>query len=671
MVYSSYPSINGMEFSALATTPPPPGPPSPTPAPTLPTPRVAVYYAGSGIHDITGPVPFIKISETPNTAENGELFSSKLSIILEGKIVQTGNGGISGIIDKIGTLRNLFYGSGDYTTKLYTNTYNSTLSIVCDNQTNFLASGVRILSFNALPSPDNWTKTAGYSVDLEAYVPRLSGNFAIKSASEDWTIEPLGDHEYYINTSISTSGRPEYHNPIIGDINPPPSQTGVPITLSLVSLPQYKISRKLSAVGFPTGIGYSGTFDAYQSAREWVRSRINLTYPVPGTNSYYPSMIFSSQLNNKLSSSQYFLYNHLRNTSFSVDAGSYEVNDTWLALPTGMSFTEDYTVDCSTDSSNVKTVRVQGQIKGLMLDNPLIERSLDDRFMVPTSGTNNINLFSGVVVEPYRDLADGSNTNAGLKPQILDNFTVSSQNKDFNKHKYLNALSGWIYDIKPYLYRRACIVVDSKERNVGPYPYNTFDTTRITTAPNPIFTHERLLNINPVSFSEDHDPRKGTISYTCEFSNKFTFISGVLSENIRINDNGPADVINEAFVLGRRLGPALQNLGSRTSSRKDISIEVTVVPPMSIGGFVLNNKTCPLYTGGAVFSGISGLLNDFKPFSPTRLAGVFGGAGFVNPSGMSYVTSDTTSWDPIRGTFTRNVSWIYQHCKLVYNTLDN
>jgi hypothetical protein len=233
-------------------------------------------------------------------------------------------------------------------------------------------------------------------------------------------------------------------------------------------------------------------------------------------------------------------------------------------------------------------------------------------------------------------------------------------------------LSGWIYDIKPYLYTRACIVVDSYERNAANYPKNlsSFDTA--ISNPNIMFAKEKLLNVNPISCSEDHDPRHGTINYNYEYSNRFTYISGVLSETVRINDNGPADIINEAFVLGRKLGPALQNLGSRTSSKKDVSIEISVVPPGSIGGFVLNNKDCPLYTGGIVFSGISGMIEAFRPFSSTRSAGVFANDSTgCNTGGTSYVASNTTIWDPIAGKFTRNVSWIYQHCKLVYNTLDS
>ena len=643
MVYSD-PS-NDMQFSALGVNP---------------TPRVIIYYAGSGIHHIAGPVPFIKISESPNSAENGELFSSKLSITLEGKVVHTGTaGGVGGIIDKINGLRNLFYGSG-YDSIHY---YNNVLKITCDGTDTFEVSGLKVLSFNASQTPDNWTLSADYSVDLEAHIPRLRDSPYIKSASEDWTIEPLEGRAYYLNTSIYTSGRPEYHNPIIGN-RPPTEAKEEGITLSLVDLPQYKISRSLKAVGFSSGIGKDSAFSAYEMAQHWIKSRINLTYS--GADPSYPRMDFT-YLNDKNSSNQYYLYNHLRNTSFSIDAGSYEVNDTWLALPTGIAFTEDYTVDCSTDNKNIKTVRVQGTVKGLTLANRGFEEATESKYLFPTTGTNNISLYAGMTATPVGKYG----TTDGITVQRLDDFSRASNGKDINEHKYLNALSGWLYDIKPYLYRRACIVVDSTDRNESTYPYNKNTTPIVINRPNPIFSHERLLNINPTRYNEDHDPRKGTITYTCEFSNRFTYLSGVLSETIRISDNGPADVINEAFVLGRRLGPALQNLGSRTSSKKDISIDITVVPPMRIAGFVLNNKECPIYTGGPLFSGISGLISSFKPFSLTRLGSVFGNTGSVNGGGTAYLAADSSTWDPIQGRYTRNISWIYQHCKLVYNTLNS
>ena len=413
MVYSN-PS-NDIQFSALGSGVEPP--------------RVIIYYNNSGIHQIAGPVPFIKISESSNSAENGELFSSKLSITLEGKVVETGiNGGVSGIMNRITCLRNLFYGSG-YNSREY---YNNVLSITCDGTDAFKASGLKILSFNASQTPDNWTLSAGYSVDLEAHIPRLSGNPYIKSATEDWTIEPLENRAYYVNEKIYTSGRPEYHNPELGNRNPPSPSSGEPITLSLVDLPQYKISRTLKAVGFSSGVGKDSSFSAYEMAQYWVKSRINLAYS--GADTSYPRMDFT-YLNDRASSNKYYLYNHLRNTSFSIDAGSYEINDTWLALPTGIAFIEDYTVDCSTDNKNIKTVRVQGTVKGLTLANESFERARDSRYLIPTSGTHNISLYSGMMVEPKGIYG----STEGLIVQKLDDVSSQSKLYDINKHKYLNA----------------------------------------------------------------------------------------------------------------------------------------------------------------------------------------------------------------------------------------
>jgi len=643
MVYSD-PSNNDIQFSVLNNT----------------GPRVIVEYNNSGIHYTTGPVPFIKISETPNVTENGEMFSSKVSINLNGKILSTGvGGGVSGIINKINQLRGLFYGSG----ALSAINYNNVLKVKCDNSTRFEIGALKVVGFSASQTPDNWTVSADYSIDLEAYLPKYSGNFAIKSANDDWTIEPLEDRAYYVNSSSvlgGISGVAEHHNPQLG--SSPSATRVVSKGISLVTLPQYKVTRNISAIGFATG--YADPFTAHQNARNWVESRIYLTF-YGGSTVQKPYITFNGTLNNNTSSNQFYLYNHLRTINFSINEGSYEVNETWLAMPTGVPFIEDYTVESATDIKNIKTVRVQGNIKGLVLANSDLETLNDMRYLSPTSGTNNINPSSGIGAEPREQ-----STTTFYK----QDFTSSSlnHNNKIEKHQYVNALSGWIYDIKPFLYARACIVVDSYDRNAANYPHNLnqFDTT--ISNPNIMFSKERLLNTSPISCSEEHDPRHGTINYNYEYNNRFTHLSGVISETVRINDNGPADVINEAFVLGRRLGPALQNLGSRTSSRKEVSIEISVVPPWSIAGFVLNNKECPLYTGGAVFSGISGMIKDFRPFSSTRSAGLFAGdAVGCNTGGVSYVSSDTTTWDPIGGRFTRNVAWIYQHCRLVYNTLDS
>ena len=119
------------------------------------------------------------------------------------------------------------------------------------------------------------------------------------------------------------------------------------------------------------------------------------------------------------------------------------------------------------------------------------------------------------------------------------------------------------------------------------------------------------------------------------------------------------------------MGPVLQNLSSRTISRKDATIEVTVVPPRSIGGLSMTNTECPVYTGGVVYSNITGVLEALKPYGDRPVA-MFG--NFDKRSGQNgtvYVNSDTEAWNPTEGRYTRQVSWTFQPCTNSRMTLDN
>ena len=240
----------------------------------------------------------------------------------------------------------------------------------------------------------------------------------------------------------------------------------------------------------------------------------------------------------------------------------------------------------------------------------------------------------------------------------------------FYNTKYENARIGWLYDIKPYLYRRASTIINSADRNREYVDkLNTAGSSSQTTQPpgNPIYSYEHPLRINPVSSTEGHDMKKGTISYSYEFNNKgLNLISGVLSESISINDTGPTDVISETIVIGRALGPVIQSLGTVTSSKRDVAIEVTVSPPTGLAGVLMTNPDCPVYISGTVYNTISQLIAGLKPFG-NRTAGIFANIGSSAPQGNAYVSSDSHSWDATNGRYARNVSWTYQHCQNNYN----
>jgi len=636
-----------------------------TPPPAPANRNVRVLYNGVNIHDITkGNVPLVSIKENSNTTPNGELYSSTVQLTLTGKILAE-NKGITGILDNSYNFRSMFFGnSGNAVFKEPKDQYNGFLKILCGSDSNeaFSVTGVRVVSLNIDESGDNWTQGADYTVELEYSVPRrfdaLNNEYYVKSTIDTWSIEPLDEYAYYMDSGIKLSNAviKEKHNPKLKptaatEASPQPSDTNN-FQLRIVNIPQYRISRKLSAVGLPRHSGLSGTFHAYQNAQEWVKDRLIQAYQPSGTGGIHVSL-----------DQETCLYNHLRTIRFSIQDASYEVNDSWLAMPVKIGYTEDYTVSMSTEEGHIKNVKIQGEIKGLVKANNQLTSGTSG--VIPSSRDTSIGLNELMMAKPETsglsysipDARDGSTAN------------VTSVNTALQNVKYSNASDAWISDIKPYLFRRANLIMHSVDRDRS--YINNFTTD--SRAQNPIYSYERPLNPNPISSSETHDPRKGTINYSYEFTNKFKYFDKTLSENITISDTHPTDVINESFVLGRRLGPVLQDLGTSTSAKKQIDLEIMVPPPTSIKGFFMSHPDCPLYIGGTLYTSIRNLMNQLKPFGD-RPTYVFGSNGqrtpAVNDSGNLYISSDTHSWEPTEGIYRLSMGWTYQHCLVTEQTLD-
>ena len=627
---------------------------------------VSIHYNGSGLHSIAGPVPFISLSYQPNKTEAGSLNSKRVGINITGKIVRNGidagvtppGTGIQSIVSAITALESLFTDNG---------AYNGIFEIRCGNTTIFSATGVRLNNFNADKSADNWVFTADYNAELEFYEPYNDGNnsYCIKSSSDSWSIEPLEEYTYS-RFSVPISQKSEYDNPnLLPDAatneNPVPSQDvqgdqfGDNPVLNVINVPQFRISRKLTAAGLPKGTGNDVTYSAYQEAKRWVSDRLATAFSSTSGLGHFLGA------GNPAFNGPTYLYNHLRTTNFSISDGSFDLSETWLAMPTGMKYIEDYTIESSTSASFLKTIRVQGEIKGLSAV-PLSVMSGQENYLMPDSSgsirlDSSLQQDSGVISPAYQSFDANPLSNSSIN--------------NFYSNKYENANSGWIFDIKPYLYRRASMALrslDRVENNIDP-------SLSIQPITNPMYTRETLLNVIPTSSSETHIPRKGSISYNYEFTNKTRMISGVLDEIITINGTGPTDVINEAFVLGRRLGPVLQDMGSKTTSRKEITISVTVQPPSTIGGLFLTNTECPVYTGGLVYSTIETIISGLKPFADRQVS-IFGNfdkrtGGATNVQGQVYKSQDTYSWNPTEGSYSRNVSWTHQQCSNDRTHLDN
>lgn len=633
---------------------------------------VTVSWGGTGIHTIVGPTPFVDISKSFNMSQAGVLESVVHTINLTGKIIKPDTRGITNVVSGIKALEDLFRSCAT-----------APLEIVCDNNTIFKATGVMIKNISFNKTNDNWVQSADYAIDLEYKTgPTDDPAEQVEDRSESWTIEPLDD-VIYTKFSKEISQKPEYSNPNMLPRAPTPGNP-VPSTsvqgglfgsdnkIQVFSIPQFRISRRLSAKGITkppdpqnqdclskTNIK-SQEKKFFLSAKAWVdKQTANAFNGASASGSIY--------FTNSPTISDYkgtWLYNHSRTISADIYNATYEANDTWIAMPTGIPYTETFSIETSTDSENIKTVRVAGNIQGLSLTPISFMTGAAGAF---PSGTGNLGPQSNIPIDLSYSLQPNSTANVSYNVPSLDDTDgvgpgIRSKITKIDQTRYINALEGWVKDIKPYLYRRACIAVNTSDRTLTPYA-NPGDPP-----PNSIYVSENLLNVIPVSTSEGHDPIKGTITYSHEFNNKAQAISGVLSENIRITNTAPAALVQETQVLGRALGPILTSAGV-SNPKKTISIDIVVPKGSGFKATLQTEPTCPLYYKGYFWTTVDTMIKAHEPFidrSSEMLKGIFGKS--VPPEARSqefgtvFKDSDNEDWNPTEGRYSRSVSWIYQQC---------
>ena len=560
-------------------------------------PCVDVFFAGSGFRtnmDL-GAAPLMNLTRDFVRDGGGSLIGMNNRVTLTGKIFPSGGGlpGMKGVMTKERQLRDLFRRSaGD-------------LKIKDTDSNTVLFSGIqaKIQSYSANNTPDNMSMSLDYNIELEFFEettesPKDSKNYRVNNVSESWSIEP--QEMIYSSLGYSVLKQPETEPDQSAD-----GGNGFSISknVKITGIPQYRITRQLSAVGVPSsgfanhlGKAENGKleynhqqanqnvpekYDAYLNAKKWVDDRSKLAFnSTQNDKSYSPFLTLNESLTDY---NDIHLYNHTKTVNFSVIDGTYETNDSWVAIPCGILFTEEFTIETSTDEKYVSTVSVQGSVNGLSVT-PF--KQTIEATGIPTTGTAQNRIKFGT--DANKEGLTGTQSNTGH--EYYNNLQGS---------RYENAISGFLNDVKPRLYERACLVVNTPDRTKDYIPLagNIF-----TENPgNPAFRKQRRLNYIPVSTSEGHDPLKGIITYNHQYTNKTKIFSGVIAESVDISVNGPGDVISEAFIIGRPLGPVLQNLNTRTSTTKSVNIEITVVPPSSAAGFILDNPECPVSTKSQLF----------------------------------------------------------------------
>jgi len=617
-------------------------------------PKIIIEYNGTNIHTITGPVPVVDIGYAFSNNNNNLPENITTSINLNGKILrhpEVGNlagvnndqamPGFSGIIAGVSGLKTLF-SSCPY----------GTLKFKCEDNILYEVSGLRVTNLQFNNTEDNWVQTADYSISLEVTNGLFSGTGTniieqyVTDRSDTWNIEPLDD-AVSANFEKNVTNRYEYSNPRLNRNNQ--IQTNA-ITetnpLKIINIPQFRITRRLSAKGLLPDKNiicqselYNENTKPYVFAKAWVENM-----SLKGFSSASPTNNSSPYFKNPFDQNL-FAFNHNRTINIDIFNGSYEINDTWLAMPSGVPYTETYSLETSTGEDYVKTVRVQGNIVGLSITN----QGLMTNSGVLPSGTGNNGVIDGqMTLSNYN--ANGQNASPSYN--TLDSNSPPTP-QTIATDRYNNALNAWINHIKPFLYRRASIAINSVDRNGIEYiPQWIEDPPSVPN--NPIYSTETLLSTIPTSTTEGHDPRKGTISYTYEYNNRLTVIGGVISENINVSYDNPIDNTAETQVIGRALGPIIQRTG-RSTPKKTISVEIGILPARNIDQISLNNPKCPLHKDGYLFKTIEKIIEAHRPYSPSS---------FLNEPnqsiGLVYSSSDNEQWNPSTGKYSRSVSWVYQ-----------
>lgn len=565
--------------------------------------NITLKYGDSVFNVITDtlgsgtPCPLVTIATNANKDFDGNLLSYKYDINLEGIILGSS---LSGCLGSYSGVVNFFSDNAKQ---------GKSFQILCNGTPIVEYSGAYFLNSNANNSTNNWVTTIPYTVALESYFASDTTNGLIESFDESWTIEPLEEVSYYsrniatvlYNLSSANSG-----------MNSPPApkdmntlSSGITITNYL----QYRVSHKISAVGRAL-MTPSGKSQAYAQASKFVLAKANNAY----TSSSSPSGIGIYNVSNGVAGLR--LYNHVRTIDSSITAGTYGLTDTWLGLGTGVKYTEDFTWEIQTDSSLVKTVTVQGTVKGLE------EANTGFSLFPSTSATGNI---------------------SGL-------FQNSFANQTSTNNKYYNAINAYTSGIKPYLYQRASQALASTNRAAvsNQIPWVSVEN-------NP-------LNIVPVNYTESLNPIAGTVGYNITYNNKpGSWLSGVISSSVTITDTLSADLVSDIFVLGRPLGPILERVGYTKNERR-LNLELVYPAPTGFAQANPNDIRCVANKSNPAYQAVTGLIGALKPISPNTAFSAFNGeTQSINTSntGLIYQTSNNKVWNPVEGRLTWDIVWVY------------
>lgn len=583
-------------------------------------------------------------------------------------VVGVADQGVNGLLDEEYRLKQVFVpnigylmSESDTGNSLGNNVNNPTIYNNTTNKFELIVNGNIILegygkvnSYNS-DSDNNYLNTINYTAEIIIEENTLlfddnSTKYLISSYTDTINIEPIEESNPFNSA-----------DPIVGTY----FGSTVSYTTDYVNqllTKRYRITRNVSAVGkhshnitnsthanSTNALGNRGVSigTPFSNARFYVLDRLK----------HYPTIFFMS--------SDYTIVNRVKVLENNESEGSFSITETSLAINYAMHppWIDDWTAEVSIDNTFLQTVRINGTVQGLETYSSAIlyENSTFMDGSQPTSwGSTKDEASPGddAKIHKYGELLPVA---LGHTPNSETPTAVESK-----VGKYQNALRGmsWLKNTpNPYTspaYQRAALFfmngtqptpISSNLGLVSPNPYRWLNNQQLlaerATVPSNAFAAP--MNPIPISMTENHRKNVGEIDYSFEFNNRpLNLIEGSISESLTINDTFPTQQIAEIFVLGRKLGPVLQDLGAVTSSSREVTFEIVIPRPRMIGQRLIFPAN--------IFTAATGLVELLNPKY------TFGTLTF--PTNIkSYVKTDNHNYNPLEGRLSITKSWVWQRAK--------
>lgn len=147
------------------------------------------------------------------------------------------------------------------------------------------------------------------------------------------------------------------------------------------------------------------------------------------------------------------------------------------------------------------------------------------------------------------------------------------------------------------------------------------------------------LNPIPNSKSASFNPIDGTISYTQTFNNQFYCFTDpcIVSQNVTVDDNLKQDVFAEQVVIGRAVGPIIQDINTKTARSRTVTVEIVTRPSTDCTSYYN-----PTFTG-QVETLVNSLLDQ------------------ISTSGQ-FISENRQNWSITQGRYTRTKGIVYGEC---------